>query len=100
MLEELLRRASLTLETAASLLRRLSTNPWLSGTEVTAVVPAGSAFVSVPHGLGRAMNGAAIVGSTDASLRASVDLSSSTTIVTVRLSAAAGSDFSVKLRVY
>jgi hypothetical protein len=102
MLEELLRKASLTVETAGALLRRLSANPWLYGTEVTVTIPAGETFASVRHGLGRGMNGAVVVGATSADVAVSVDLpgADAETTVTVRLAAVQGSDFVVKVRAY
>lgn len=100
MLEELLARASLTLETAATLLRRLSIDPWIYGTDRAATIPAGLTFVTIRHGLGRAMNGAVIVGCTDASVTASVDISRDVEFVTVRISAVSPADFTVKLRCF
>lgn len=100
MLEELLARASLTVETAATLLRRLATNPWVSSADRTAVIPAGALFVTIRHGLGRVLTGAAVVGATDASVIVSVDLTPDVEFVTVRISAVHLSDFTIKLRVY
>lgn len=100
MLEELLARASLTLETAATLLRRLAASAWISSVDCPVTVPAGALFASARHGLGRSMNGAAVVGATDASVTVSVDLSADPEFVTVRISAVSPSDFTVKLRVY
>ncbi len=100
MLDELLRQASLTVHTGANLLRRLATNPWLWGAECAVVIPAGETSGSTLHGLGRAMNGAVVIGATDASRTVSVDISNDTTSVTARISAVSGADFTVRLRVY
>lgn len=61
-LETLLQQASLTVHTAANLLRKLSTNPWINSVDLTVQYPAGVTSLSIPHGLGRTMNGAMIVG--------------------------------------
>jgi hypothetical protein len=61
-LETLLQQASLTVHTAANLLRKLSTNPWINSVDLTVQYPAGVTSLSIPHGLGRTMNGAVIVG--------------------------------------
>lgn len=100
MLEDLLRQASLTVATAASLLRRLSTATWLQGAELTVTVPAGETSAAALHGLGRSMNGAVVLGTTDASRTVSIDLSRDPLYVTVRLSSAAVADFQVKVRVH
>lgn len=98
-LDDLLARASLTVETAASLLRRLADTPWLASVPVTAVVPAGQTSVTVRHGLGRAMNGAVVVGASSAAT-ISVDISADPVFLTVRLSSAPLADFTVKLRAF
>ncbi len=99
MLEDLLQRASLTAETAATLLRRLSTNPWLWGTTVTVTVPTGAAAATVLHGLGHALNGAVVCGQTDATVTVAAD-SPTDGSVRVRLSATVAYPFIVKLRCF
>lgn len=103
MLEDLLRQASLTVHTAANLLRRLSTNPWLNSVEITAVIPVGATSVTVLHGLGRTLNGAAVIGasSVSPSVVAQLPGDDAQTHVTILASAAvAVSDLTVKLRAY
>ncbi len=99
MLEEILRRASLTVETAATLLRRLSTNPWIWGTDVTITVPVGATSATALHGLQHALNGAVVCGATDATVTVATDSPSADT-VRVRLSATAAYPFTVKLRCF
>lgn len=99
--EEMLRQASLTVFTAASLLRGLKTNPWINSVEVTAVVPAGITSVPVLHGLGRAFNGAVVVGASRAALPlVLLPDSAAETHLTVVLFSALGTDLTLKLRVY
>lgn len=101
MLEDLLQRASLTVETAATLLRRLSANPWIWGTTVSVTVATGDTSATALHGLGHGLNGAIVCGQTDATRYVTTDLSTSDDgSVTVRLSAAAASPFTVKLRCF
>lgn len=102
MLEDLLRQASLTVHTAANLLRRLSTNPWINSVEVVAVIPAGATEVTVLHGLGRTLNGATVIGASAATpgVVAQLPGTDAQTHVTVLASAAPLADLTVKLRAY
>lgn len=100
--EDLLRQASLTTATLASLLRRLKTSPWIASVDLPVTIPAGDTSVSALHGLRRAFNGATIVGQTDATRTVAVSLpdTRAETLLTVSLSSAHADDFTIHLRVY
>ena len=100
MFEELLKQLGLTVTSLASLLRRLNTSPLTGSVDLTVVVPTTASSMTVPHGLGRAANGASVVGQSDATRYVTVDLVTADETVTVRLSAAPAAAFTVKLRVY
>lgn len=102
MLEDLLRQASLTVHTAANLLRRLSTNPWINSVEVTVVIPVGATSVTALHGLGRTLNGAVVVGASAATpgVVAQIPGTDAATHVTILADAAPLADLTIKLRAY
>ena len=101
MFEELLRQASLTVSTAASLLRRLATNPWIQSTDVAVTITAGITSVPVRHGLGRAFTGAAVVGASRACIPVVLSPDGDAeTHLTVVLFSALVNDVTLKLRVY
>ena len=102
MFEELLRRASLTVETAATLLRKVTGSPWFNSVDLVVTFPAGATEITPLHGLGRAMNGAIIVAQENPTI---VDFTvgfptSATTVVIRAVGAAPLSDVTLKLRVY
>ena len=100
MFEELLKQLGLTVTSLASLLRRLNASALTSSVDLVVVVPTTATSVTVPHGLGRAANGAWAVGQSNATRYVTVDLVVADETVTVRLSAAPAAAFTVKLRVY
>lgn len=99
-LEDLLRQAGLTSVAVADLLRSLAKSPLAQPAEITAVIPTGATSVTVRHGLPRAASGAFVIAATDASRTVSVDIPTSPTTLVVRISSAASSDFTVKLRAF
>lgn len=102
MFEELLRRSQLTVETLASLLRDLVRSTWFKSVDLTVVIPAGSTEAKVRHGLGRAFNGAAIVGQSSVITTIGVKLADedAETYLTVFSLDDQAFDITVKLRVY
>jgi hypothetical protein len=102
MLDELLRQASLTVFTAASLLRDLQRSAFFRSVDLTLVIPAGQTSVTVPHGLGRAFTGAAVVGQSSTASAPAVSLpgTDAQTHLTVSLLVGPLADLTVRLRVY
>jgi hypothetical protein len=100
---EFLRGASLTVFTASALLRDLVKSTWFRSVDLSVTIPAGETEITVPHGLGRAFNGAAVVGQSSTARAPAISLpgTDAQTHLTVSLLAPAlGSDLTVKLRVY
>ena len=99
----LLQQASLTIHTAANLLRKLATNPWTNSVDLVVVFPAGETEVSFVHGLGRTMNGAMIVGMSSTLLvdpTVALPGANAQTHVTIMAAVGPVADTTVKLRVY
>ncbi len=62
MFEDLLRLTNQTVSTLAAAVRKWLKDPMLSSVTMTATIPVGATTVVEAHGLGRAMNGAIIIG--------------------------------------
>ncbi len=100
MFEELLKLTNQTVSSLADTLRGWMKNPLLKSTEVVVTIPPGGFFGETNHGLGRAMNGAFVVG-VDGGYMTNVLLSNSPKKVAVFCSPTVGSEpLHVKVRVY
>lgn len=97
--DDLLRRLSLDVTGLANALRVVLDSAIVRGQFVTATMLSGGATVLVKHGLGRPARGAVVVG-TGAAGAFTVDLVTETHAITVRASAAVGSDVTLKLWVF
>lgn len=102
MFDALLQQTQQSVATLASALRRWLDDPLLKSTTVTVVIPAGESSVLVHHGLGRAYNGAIVLGMTRATLVSvslpGVDAGKTLTVSTD--AAVSPSDLTIKLRVF
>jgi len=101
MFEDFLRQASLTVFTAASLIRRLRDSAWIQSVDLPVTIPAGITSMPVRHGLGRAFTGAAVVGASRACIPVVLSPDEDAeTHLTVVLFSALVNDVTLKIRVY
>lgn len=97
---DLLQRLSLDVTGLANLLRDVLASPIVRGQIVTVVMLSGGTTVTSKHGLGRSAQAAAVIGASAAGAF-TVDLVSGTgDSITVRASAAVGSNVTIRLWVF
>lgn len=100
MFEDLLRLSQQTASTLASLIRRWVADPLLRSVQLEATIPVGLSTVTVAHGLGRAHNGAFVVGAS-APYGLTVDYPTDDTTLTIRADAVVIiTDLTIRLRVF